>query len=519
MLNYGTIVQSTVRPPSSDDNFPVAYNEELLGGLKIVATYTDLASIPIERLNVSTLAFVRNLNTFYSPTIVGSTVVWNSRSFSTIVPVTYAELLTKITEGTLSTTTTYLLTDYKTTYFYDYTVPSNESSTIYEAATEELLLTATSNTTLHHVVISPTNPTDIIYYDYHPYNVHGDMAFSYFEEVYVTIPTFKGLIYYRKDTVKNLSAYFDFRGVLNLRYNFSVPAFNAGTSYSSSDFVSYSGYIYKSNKDSNVGNTPSLSSHYWVRLINTSISNQAPLKSVFEGISVDSTPVEYTTFNNECANVHLGKKVIEYNNKSTILPNIVFLGKAVSVTLDGGQVSNVGVAGETNFGNITFGANCENNTIGQNCRNIVVGADFKNNTIGIEFRNNIIGANCRYNIINYGFNVNYIGENFRYNHILNYFNSNTIGYTFYYNTTNYFFRFNNIGANCQYNSFLQLFAYNKVLVNFKNNSTLISVQNKDFSSNVIVPVSTYSKLLLTGEDGTVKILTITSTNQINITNG
>ena len=81
------------------------------------------------------------------------------------------------------------------------------------------------------------------------------------------------------------------------------------------------------------------------------------------------------------------------------------------------------------------------------------------------------------------------------------------------------FRFNNIGANCQYNSFLQLFAYNKVLVNFKNNSTLISVQNKDFSSNVIVPVSTYSKLLLTGEDGTVKILTITSTNQINITNG
>lgn len=53
--NYGTIVQATIRPPSTDDKFPVVLGNEILGGAKQGITLADLNAIPSERLSVNTV--------------------------------------------------------------------------------------------------------------------------------------------------------------------------------------------------------------------------------------------------------------------------------------------------------------------------------------------------------------------------------------------------------------------------------------------------------------------------------
>ena len=53
--NFGTIVQSTIRPPSSDDKFPVVFGNEILGGAKQGITLADLNAIPSERLSINTV--------------------------------------------------------------------------------------------------------------------------------------------------------------------------------------------------------------------------------------------------------------------------------------------------------------------------------------------------------------------------------------------------------------------------------------------------------------------------------
>ena len=53
--NFGTIVQSTIRPPSSDDKFPVVFGNEILGGAKQGITLADLNAISSERLSINTV--------------------------------------------------------------------------------------------------------------------------------------------------------------------------------------------------------------------------------------------------------------------------------------------------------------------------------------------------------------------------------------------------------------------------------------------------------------------------------
>lgn len=53
--NYGTIVQSTIRPPSSDDVFPVILSNESFGGTKQADTLPSLNNLPIPRLDKNTI--------------------------------------------------------------------------------------------------------------------------------------------------------------------------------------------------------------------------------------------------------------------------------------------------------------------------------------------------------------------------------------------------------------------------------------------------------------------------------
>lgn len=77
-------------------------------------------------------------------------------------------------------------------------------------AVESLILFAVSGALFHTRVYSPTRPTDILEYD-----------ITYSVTDYMSVPA-KGKITYRKDTVNNNSAYFDFREIKFLRYESST---------------------------------------------------------------------------------------------------------------------------------------------------------------------------------------------------------------------------------------------------------------------------------------------------------
>lgn len=84
MLNYGTIVQSTVRPPSSDDNLPVALAKELLGGYMQINSLTTVnTEIPKARRVEGMMVFCLDTKQIYI--LQQDLVTWNLTTTSSIL--------------------------------------------------------------------------------------------------------------------------------------------------------------------------------------------------------------------------------------------------------------------------------------------------------------------------------------------------------------------------------------------------------------------------------------------------
>jgi len=188
-----------------------------------------------------------------------------------LINITYADLTSAITAKTLIPGARYLITDFRTIHYF-----SDGNTTLLDAintaTTEPLIVTATKIDDLNKLAISTVYPQDIIYYDWNPDNWKNDCSFSDClsaesgEETIIT--GFKGVIYYRKDTINNNTASFDFRGVKFRRWSIlNAPAWSDAVTYAKNDFVNYNNILYISSVDSNLNNIPTANSYAWIGLV------------------------------------------------------------------------------------------------------------------------------------------------------------------------------------------------------------------------------------------------------------
>ena len=271
-----------------------------------------------------------------------------------LINITYADLASAITAKTLIPGARYLITDFKTTHYF-----SDGNTTLLDAintaTTEPLIVTATKTDDLNKLAISTIYPQDIIYYDWNPDNWKNDCSFSDClsaepgEETIIT--GFKGVIYYRKDTINNNTASFDFRGVKFRRWSIlNAPAWSDAVTYAKNDFVNYNNILYISSVDSNLNNIPTANSYAWIGLVDyvnedskylawyTDVANTDGV-FIYNHVKTDT----YADFN--VFDPLTSKDNYIYVNKttsnSTILFNLVFLcGGIFNNTIKTNTISN-----------------------------------------------------------------------------------------------------------------------------------------------------------------------------------
>ena len=377
-----------------------------------------------------------------------------------IIEHTYSELTTLIDSSSLVPGQYYRITDYATAH----NIIGTNQSEINVGTVEPLVVLATSTSTLHHQAYSTLYPQDIIHYDITGGNTNDTSFFV----GGTPITGLKGIVYYRKDTVKNVSTYFDFRNVINRRWAINPNTWSAG-SYNQYDVVTDGTNVYVSLKN---GNTDILS-------VTASWQNIWSMSK-----SYISTSLLY---------FYIGNLEIPVNN-SDYQDYLTFVDytTAYNFELDSCNVENIG----TILGNNVFGfdatpgnGNTYNNTIGQDFQSNTIGYNFKSNTIGRYFQSNTIGDYFQSNTIGYNFQYNTIGYNFQYNTIGDNFESNTIGDNFRSNTIGQDFESNTIGDNFDNNTIEYNFQYNTIGDNFDNNTIGYNFQyntiGQDFRSNTI----------------------------------
>ena len=271
-----------------------------------------------------------------------------------LINITYADLASAITAKTLIPGARYLITDFRTTHYF-----SDGNTTLLDAintaTTEPLIVTATKIDDLNKLAISTVYPQDIIYYDWNPDNWKNDCSFSDClsaepgEETIIT--GFKGVIYYRKDTINNNTASFDFRGVKFRRWSIlNAPAWSDAVTYAKNDFVNYNNILYISSVDSNLNNIPTANSYKWVGLVDYVDENSKYLAWYTDVAYTDGVFIYNHVKTDTYADFNVfdpltSKDNYIYVNKttsnSTILFNLVFLcGGIFNNTIKTNTISN-----------------------------------------------------------------------------------------------------------------------------------------------------------------------------------
>ena len=354
--------------------------------------------------------------------------------------ITYSELYSLYTGGTLTPSGYYLITDFQSIYdqpdfdFNQNPIITGNSKT---GITEPLLVFATSSTTLSDQAFSILHPKDKISYDIN------------FTVTEVTNTPAKGRITERIDEYNNRTDY-DHRNILFKRYNYWEINFASpyqgtvevvylsgqtmvvngnGTNFLSIGVGSKVGF--NNNQDFKVYEIIGIDSDSGMTISGLTTFGSGPGLKMYpsfqqgyqmyyqNNLSIDDFVEDYTfDFENNNYNNYIG----DYSNLylvegyNFILANNVFKGFS--------------------FLNNTFGDMCFNNTFDDDCENNIIGNyfygnitndDFDGNTIGNWFRNNKITSNFQHNRIGENFENNYLVQSSFYrNNIMNYFSNNII---------------------------------------------------------------------------------------------
>jgi hypothetical protein len=416
-----------------------------------------ISELPLGNLtSTSTFPFVDE-GTTYQGAI--SAITSNST-----VEVTYDELYSLYTGGTLTSGIFYLMTDYQTCY--DQPNYNSDSSPIttgnYKTGTTEpILLLAISTTGFSPTVYSTLYPQDKISYD---------ITWNATE---VTDNPAKGRITERIDQFNNRSDY-DFRAVQFIRY----------VGYFSEQY-----YPGKINLDGTTGLVT-------VSETGTTFTNDFTVGDIFgvyaPGINGIAS-FQYYEISSIVSNVEMyvtGRTLADVSNvyysAGIRLPNYMnpfqcnITGTtndefAEYYTFNDGDNYNTYLGNNIDYNifilsnNVFLSGPYENNTFGGN----VVG-----NTFNDDMNSNIVGPYCQYNIITNDFDGNIIGSYFQYNiidcdmdsnQIDNYFQNNMLG-----DADSQDFVFNRIGS---------YFSYN--FLTFNNNDFINNNIGDSFNNNLI----------------------------------
>lgn len=151
--------------------------------------------------------------------------------------VSYSTFYAAYTGGTLTPGALYLINDFATKhYILECLSPTTNTGT-----TEPIYVLATSASTIDQRVISSVYSEDLIYWDPEPSNFYSDEAFTTKAAPTTIISGFKGAITYRKDTNRNIEAFYDWRGFVFRRWKLDTTIYTAtwtnGVSYSAGAIV------------------------------------------------------------------------------------------------------------------------------------------------------------------------------------------------------------------------------------------------------------------------------------------
>lgn len=356
---------------------------------------------------------------------------------------TYAELLTMVSEETLTVGSKYILTDFQTVH--NILDGSESSGDINTGTIEPLILTAIETYKFDNKVISTLFPQDIIYYDFTGGNIN-DIAFF---DGGVAIPNLKGIIYYRKDLAKNVECFYDFRTVVYRRWLVGATAWASAGTYVVDNIYEYNDILYKCvTAHSGVTTTPDLDFTNWMFFLNkvnkysfSSDAGQFASGICNAGNLSLSSPSDYLTFGDNFSKVHdvylprIDSSIADDIDFFSILSNNVFYTIADYATC----YNNIF---EGYFVQNTFGNLIHDNKVKVNSAKKNIVQEMNSTTInGLLFTNNIIYAAFQYNTINGMFSNNLIQsffelndvKSFQYNNIGDYFHANICGEYFYNN--------------------------------------------------------------------------------------
>jgi hypothetical protein len=367
-----------------------------------------------------------------------------------ITDILYANLVTAIGASTLVEGSLYSITDFATVHYLvdgAGTVIEDEGGPIINTgATEALIVLATSANTISHEAHSVLYPQDIIHYNWDSANWLQDFSFSTDQTNIIT--GFKGVIYFRHDTLLDNYIGYDFRTVKFRRWDTAQTTWNAGTTYAAGAYcTAVDGLgVFKSMKAGNLNNATTLG-EWWVQVLDLSVIAYWNLKAdAWLGITSGANYIDCYTFHplgTDTYEIACRANHIEpfkdtqdmWDCCGTILSNNVFF--------------LVSEGYYTVYSN-EIGAEFYYNSVGAYFKNNSVGTYFNNNSVGTYFKNNSVGANFYNNSVGANFNSNSVGTYFNNNSVGAYFINNSVGANFNSNSVGTYFNNNSVGANVQY---------------------------------------------------------------------
>ena len=148
-----------------------------------------------------------------------------------LINISYDELLAKVTNGELEPGARYLINEFAQSY----NIFDSNTGIIIEEQTgvlEPIIVTAASTNSIYKEAISTLYPKDIIHYSLDLID-NRDIGFG--DGNGNPTANFKGMIYYREDTVQNVSTHYDFRNVKFRRWAVNAVEYSEGVSYRAKD--------------------------------------------------------------------------------------------------------------------------------------------------------------------------------------------------------------------------------------------------------------------------------------------
>lgn len=493
-----------------------------------IKRYTQEANIPAEGLNPGEFILALDSKKLFLCTSETEKIVVNQSGGGLIVT-DYAGIVSLIGSNQLVAGQEYIIADFATTHYlldrgFDYgtywgynpdyyvTMPINTGDV------EPIIVKALSGNSLSHHARSVIHGSDIIFYDWNPENWSKDVSFARFDNFYGTIiENFKGVIYYRHDTLKDVEVTYDFRAVKMRRWAQINPEWDPLTSYQAYAYVNTSEGLYKSLKQDNLGNNPSTSMEWW-GLVLTPDQVYVNWNSSFAVGTSDPLNFQdvYTFSHYEAVrSVHLLSPVNQgfYDGQpsgvKSIIKGVVFDCSRYTESGDQLAVSNLRATGNI-FEMSTFAAMSVKDVsfTGRFDGNVIAAGFLESSNFGI-FRNNTLGYNCSILASCNNFYSNDIFSSVT-NVIVSVMSGNSIaGIVNHVQAVNLMGNYVKPYVYLQFSNFL-VFNYNKVTVTvqYANGSCIA----QDFTGGVRIS-STYSKELIRTTGGTNVLRYITNTSQ------